>query len=95
MGIFPNAKISIVSLIPRKAWYYTHIRNMHKLNEWLELFCSENSCRFVNMFTHFLNKLPHIWELNRKLFKNDLIHFSNIGNSVLAKVLIGVANSPR
>ena len=92
---FPAAKINIVSLIPRRARYRAHIANMHEMNEWLEDFCHDHSFRFVNVFSHFLLKLPHIWLLNRKLFNGRLLHFNNIGNSVLAKVLIGVANSPR
>ena len=92
---FPNARVNIVSLIPRRATYRTHINNMYKMNEWLEDFCLKNPIRFVNIFTHFLFKLPHIWHLNRKLFNDGKLHFNKIGNSVLAKVLIGVANFPR
>ena len=92
---FPAAKINIVSLIPRRARYRAHINNMHEMNEWLQAFCHEHSFRFVNIFSHFVLKLPHIWLLNRKLFNNGHLHFNRVGNSVLAKVLIGVANSPR
>ena len=93
--IFPHAKINIISLIPRRAKYRSHIDNMYEMNTWLCNFSRENSFRFVNIFSHFLLKLPHIWLLNRKLFNNSRLHFNKVGNSVLAKVLIGVANSPR
>ena len=93
--VFPAAKINIVSLIPRRARYRAHINNMYEMNEWLEDFCLEHSFRFVNIFSHFILKLPHIWLLNRKLFNDSHLHFNKVGNSVLAKVLIGVANSPR
>lgn len=93
--IFPFAKMNIISLIPRRARYREHINNMHVMNEWLESFCCEHSCRFVNVFSHFLVKLPHIWLLNNNLFNPRRLHFNRVGYSVLAKVLIGVANSPR
>ena len=95
--VFPNSNINVLSLIPRRSSYRTHIDNMHEINEWLANFCHENSLRFVNIFSHFLLKLPQERRgcLNKKLFRGDNIHFSNIGSSVLAKVLIGVANSPR
>ena len=32
--------------------------------------------------------------LNTKLYRKDLIHFSDVGNSVLAKVIIGVTYNP-
>ena len=93
--VFPAAKINVISLIPRRARYRQHINNMHEMNEWLEHFCHQRSLRFVNIFSHFIVKRPHIWELNTRLFNNRYLHFSKVGNSVLAKVLIGVANSPR
>lgn len=93
--VFPAAKINIISLIPRRARYKCHINNMYEMNEYLDNFCQEHSFRFINIFSHFLTKLPHIWLLNRNLFNKSNLHFNTIGNSVLAKVLIGVANSPR
>ena len=33
--VFPNAKIHLISAIPRRRQYSSHIRNMHKLNDWL------------------------------------------------------------
>ena len=90
--VFPNAAINIVSLLPRRSSYNTHVDNMRKMNMWLHNFCLNNYIRFVNIFSHFLTRTFH---LNDKLFSNDKVHFSKIGISVLAKVLIGVANSPR
>ena len=94
-AVFPAAKINIVSLIPRNIRYKTHVHNMCEMNKWLDEFSHEHSFRFVNIFSHFLIfKSPHSWSLNRKLFNSSNIHFNKIGNSVLAKVLIGVANRP-
>ena len=90
--VFPNAAINIVSLLPRRSSYNTHVDNMRKMNMWLHNFCLNNYIRFVNICSHFLTRT---FLLNDKLFSNDEVHFSKIGISVLAKVLIGVANSPR
>jgi alkylated DNA repair dioxygenase AlkB len=93
--VFPNAKVHFISLIPRKARYFKHIRNMHKVNDWLSVFCRKNSVRFVDIFSFFVNITPSGWLLNLKLFNRSKLHFSLTGDSVLAKVCIGVANSPR
>ena len=92
---FPNAKINILSLIPRRSVYRRHIENMHTFNRWLSDFCNKEAIRFVNIFSFFLNKTPTIWYLNKKLFNGSKLHFNSKGDSVLAKVLIGVANIPR
>ena len=93
--VFPNAKIHLISAIPRRSQYSSHIRNMHRLNYWLNKFCKKKSLRFVDIFSFFVNKLESgVWKLNRKLFNGSMLHFSRIGDSVLAKVLIGVANLP-
>ena len=92
--VFPQAKINVISLIPRRIKYRTHISNMHSLNEWLKNICKERSFRFVDIFSFFLVKKPDIWSLNLKVFNRSNLHFSKIGDSVLAKVLIGVANRP-
>ena len=93
--VFFNAKVHFISLIPRKAMYYGHIRNMHKVNDWLSVFCRSMSVRYVDIFSFFVNKTPSGWWLNLKLFNRSKLHFSPTGDSVLAKVCIGVANSPR
>ncbi len=49
--VFPNAKIHLLSSIPRRSQYNNHIRNMHRLNYWLNSFCTKRSIRFVNIFS--------------------------------------------
>ncbi len=94
--VFPNAKINFVSLIPRRAKYKDHIRNMHRVNVWLKKFAKvDESIRYVDIFSFFLLKTSTAWPLNKNLFNGSELHFSAIGDSVLAKVLIGVANRPR
>ena len=94
--VFPCAKINIFSLIPRRSKYKNHIVNMHKVNHWLEVSCKKwKNIRMVNIFTHFLIKKHDIWELSSKLFNSSNLHFNKVGDSVLAKVLLGVANLPR
>ena len=92
---FPHAKIHIISMIPRRKKYRTHIRNMHNVNNWLKEFCRKEDIRYVDIFSFFLVKTPSIWYLNRKLYNSSDLHFSKIGDSVLGKVLIGVVNLPR
>ena len=91
---FPIASINIFSIIPRRSVYRSHIRNMHKMNEWLSDFCKKEAIRFVDIFSFFLYKTPTSWLLNAKLFNRSKLHFNATGDSVLAKVLIGVANRP-
>ena len=92
---FANATINFVSLIPRRARYKSHIRIMHKFNSWASSFCKTEQLNYINIFSSFLVKTPREWWLNTKLFMGDKVHFNKIGNSVLAKVLIGIANSPK
>ena len=90
--VFPVSKINIISVIPRRARYPAHIRNMNRFNFWLEGICKDVHIRFVNIFTFYLDKRTGY--LNKTLFKNDLLHFSNRGDSVLGKLLIAVSNRP-
>ena len=90
---FPNACLNVISLIPRRTKYSTHSKNMHAVNDWLGAMCKEYNARFVNIFSFFIDKKSH--DLNYKLFQRDELHLSDIGDSVLAKVLIAVANKPR
>ena len=92
---FTNVMINFISLIPRRARYKSHIKNMHKFNGWASSFCKTEKLNYINIFSSFLVKTPREWWLNDKLFMGDKVHFNKIGNSVLAKVLIGVANSPK
>ena len=93
--VFPLAKINFISLIPRRSQYESHIRYMHQVNDWLNSFCKKESIRFVDIFSFFVHKTSSSWMLNDKLFNSSILHFSRIGDSVLAKVLMGVANKPR
>ena len=93
--VFPNANLNFISLIPRRSKYLYHIRNIHRVNEWLMSFCRKEAIRFVDIFSFYLYKTPSIWTLNSKLFNGSKLHFNTTGDSVLAKVLIGVANKPR
>ena len=94
---FPNAKINVFSLIPRRGIYDNHIDRMYHVNDMLNKMCKEQEIRFVNIFSHFLqyNHSYGCHSMITNLFKNDMLHFSDIGSSVLAKVLIGVVNKPR
>ena len=99
--LVPKARINIMSLIPRRVHDYWHLQHIFGINEFLEYECPMYSnCFFIKVFTNFLahkeryysNKEVH---LNNKLFRKDRLHFNSVGDSVLAKVLMGVANSPR
>ena len=93
--VFPLATLNIISMIPRRSKYRSHIRNMHAMNTWLYSFCKKEAIRFVDIFSFFVVKWPDIWLLSTKLFNGGKLHFNAVGDSVLAKVLIGVANSPK
>ena len=91
---FPNATINAVSLIPRRAKYRNHIDDMHAMNDWLLTYCKNCGIRFVDIFHFFVDKLSR--ELNYKLINShDKLHLTKVGDSVLGKVLIAVANRPR
>ena len=92
-NVFPNARINVVSLIPRRTRYFCHKENMLLMNKWLEKFCNDQHVRFVNIFSFYLDKMS--LDINYDLFQPDNIHFTEIGYSILAKVLIAVANRPR
>ena len=87
------AKLHVFSLIPRRAKYQAHIDNMHIMNTWLKDYCTSHAIRFIYVFSFFLDK--HTWCLNERLFNRSRLHFTKTGDSVLAKVLKGVANRPR
>ena len=97
---YPNASINIMSLIPRRVRDRSHLQRMLRANEELEKMCKwRKKCRYIYIFSHFLvNKKVFFknneMELNRKLFKNDCLHFSPTGNSVIAKVIIGALYLP-
>lgn len=90
--VFPNAELKIVSLIPRRTSYQKHITRMHAVNIWLRIYCNENCHRYVDIFSFFvLNSNGH---LNMKLFNGSKIHFTAVGDSVLAKVITAVSYKP-
>ena len=93
--VFPHAKINFISLIPRRAKYEEHISNMHAVNIWISKFCQKEDIRFVDIFSFFLIRTSREWWLNENLFNSSKLHFNKVGDSVLAKVLIGVANLPQ
>ena len=90
--VFPNAKIKLVSLLPRRSMYVNHYDRIYFMNAQLESICEQREIRFVNIFSHFVDRKSGI--MNIKLYHRDRLHFNSIGTSVLAKVLIGVANRP-
>ncbi len=91
---FPNAAINVVSLIPRRPKYNNHIDDMHAMNDWVLSHCENYGIRFVDIFHFFVDKLSR--KLNYKLINSrDKLHFTKVGDSVLGKVLIAVANRPR
>lgn len=96
----PNARINILSLIPRRIMDDWHLQRMHIVNDYLANLCPNyKNCFMVSIFTNFLAYKERFFlngefYLNERLFKVDKLHFSPLGHSVLAKVLIGVANKP-
>ena len=100
--IFPNAGINVVSILPRRLRYRNHLSNMICINNNLAELCeSKENCRFIDIFSYFLKDKSGFFAnhcnfaLNDKLFVNDQLHFSRMGNSVLGKVVIGVTYRPK
>ena len=98
--IYPYAMINVVSLIPRRQRYNLHLQHMLELNDKLSILCDDRpGCNFINIFSHFIidkrNFFAHkVMRLNNKLYYRDMLHFSPIGNSILAKVIMGVTYNP-
>ena len=96
----PNARINILSLVPRRLMDDGHLHRIHIVNEYLSSLCPiYKNCYMINIFTNFLDHKECYFSngeyyLNENLFNGDRLHFSKLGHSVLAKVLIGVANRP-
>ena len=95
---FLNAMINMFSLIPRRVNDAQHLERIFLYNKDIMLECQMyDNCRFIDIFTNFLVHKKALYgsiHLNDKLYRNDMIHFSNTGNSVLAKVIIGVTYNP-
>ena len=97
---FPAVVVNVLSVIPRKLADSGHLNRMMWVNSFMRNSCSVNNCRFVDIFTHYLK---HSWKfvtegkmiMKRNLYSKDMIHFSDIGTSVLAKTIIGVIYLPR
>ena len=68
--VFPEAKLHVFSLIPRRAKYKAHIiGNMHIMNTWLKDYCASHDIRFIYVFSFFIDK--HTWRLNERLFNSS------------------------
>ena len=95
--MFPSAKLNVFSTIPRKLVDPDHLGRIHQTNEFMYNVCLQHPrCRFINITTHYLRKSRRCNDmiLNDKLFNSSLLHFNDIGTSVLAKVIIGVIYRP-
>ena len=92
------AMVNMFSLIPRCVKDTQHLKCMNIVNDELKLEClHHDNVKFINVFSNFLDrKILRQGKvgLNTKLYRKDLIHFSDVGNSVLAKVIIGVTYNP-
>lgn len=99
--IFPSAVVNVLSLIPRRVKYSNHLEHMVNVNKELSTLCNGRvKCKFIDIFTYFLKDKrkyvkDNVMVLNDKLYKKDKLHFSYIGDSILAKVIIGVTYNPR
>ena len=91
---FPNAKVNVISLIPRRVnnLGQEHVYRMHDVNQYLSDICKKLGMRFVNVYSCFIRRNGR---LNKKCFNGSLIHFSPTGNSVLGKFIIAVTYRPR
>ena len=98
--VYPAAMVNVISLIPRRQRYFLHLQQMLDFNDKLSILCDKRSgCKFINIFSYFLidknNFFAHkTFRLNNKLYSRDMLHFSATGNSVLAKVIMGVTYKP-
>ena len=99
---FTSAAVNVLSLIPRQLADSAHLTRMMWVNNFMMNVCNSLSyCRFINIFTHFLNNSRRFINhgemiLNRKLYfsDKDMIHFSDVGSAVLAKTIIGAIYRP-
>ena len=91
--IFPGALINIMSLIPRRVNSYgqEHVWLMHDVNTFLSQECKKRGIRFVNAYSCYIRSNGR---LNNRLFNSSRLHFSDIGNSVLGKLVIAVTHKP-
>ena len=99
-AVLPEVRINVISLIPRRVRDNGQMERMFKMNDFLQLICTQdNECYYIDIFSHFLKSKKLFYnskvvKLNDKLYGSDNLHFSPRGNSVLAKVIIGVTYNP-
>ena len=94
---FRNARVNVFSTIPRILVDQHHLSRIFHTNDFMFNVTNQYAnCRFVNVSSHFLrwDRLSNEMILDRKLFNDSWIHFSKVGTSVLAKVIIGVIYRP-
>ena len=97
---FLNAIIKVISLIPRRLRDENHLNRILSVNEHLIYVCAMyDNCVYTDIFSHFLKYKRRYYAnyefcLNEALYEADELHFSAKGNSVLAKVIMGVAYNP-
>ena len=97
---FLYATINMISLIPRRLKDSNHLGRILSINETLSLDCSMyDNCRYIDIFSNFLKYKKHYYTnyevyLNENLYIYDELHFTNKGNSVLGKVIMGVTYNP-
>ena len=91
--VFPSAAINIVSLIPRRVNKYgqEHVWLMHDINNFLSIECKKRQIRFVNAYSCYIRSSGR---LNYRLFNGSKLHFSDVGNAVLGKLIIAVTHRP-
>ena len=90
--VFPNARINLISLIPRRSRYINHWDRVFWINSELISICKQMNARFLSIFSHFMDNKSGSMNIN--LYNRDEVHLNSKGSSVLGKVLIGVANFP-
>ena len=96
---FLYAVINVFSLIPRRLTDAQHLSRILRFNDDIMHNCLAFDFNYIDIFSHFIVHKKRFYSkgimvLNEKLYVGDKLHFSSIGNSVLAKVIIGVTYNP-
>ena len=98
---FVNAMINVISLIPRRLKDDRHLNRILSFNESLISECiMYDNCKYIDIFPHYLKYKKRFYTsnneiyLNEKLYGHDMLHFSEKGYSVLAKVIMGITYNP-
>ena len=87
--IFPNAKINIFNVFPRKIVDYKLTENILRVNNGLYHMCRSLGVIFIKFFYSFLNN----GFLNENLYFKDLLHFSNIGLQMVKRCILDSMNN--